>query len=222
MARSSCRLASWADRGKNPPEPNSRIHMRHRLRARMHAWGRQGRVVCALEVARGELVAEQAGRGAHGLLDDPAALRHARDQLEHAVAPRGRLLAVAARQEPGRRRRAHRACSGRKGAWHRYAQRLHQAMPQPDVADVAMAHMKRGGQSRDHEPPTLPPQPPPSPVAALLCRVQHQRRLACCTHAVMVKLTACKPQHGAGRLVWLQEHEKRTRGNKEQAWHGRS
>ena len=49
----------------------------------------------ALEVFGGELVAKEAGRGAHGLFDDPRPLRDARDQLERRVA-----LPVAPRQEP--------------------------------------------------------------------------------------------------------------------------
>ena len=57
----------------------------------------------ALVVLGVDLVAEEAGRGADGLLDDPGALRDARDELERVVAPRQRLLAVAARQEPGHR-----------------------------------------------------------------------------------------------------------------------
>ena len=54
----------------------------------------------ALVVLGVDLVAEQAGRGADGLLDDPGALGDARDEFERVVAPRQRLLAVAARQEP--------------------------------------------------------------------------------------------------------------------------
>ena len=49
----------------------------------------------ALEVLGGEFVAEEAGRGAHGLLDDPGALCHARDQLEGVV-----TIPVAPCQEP--------------------------------------------------------------------------------------------------------------------------
>lgn len=40
----------------------------------------------ALVVFGGELVAEEAGRGPDGLLDDPGALRDARDELERGVA----------------------------------------------------------------------------------------------------------------------------------------
>lgn len=53
----------------------------------------------SLEVLGGELVAEEAGGGAHGLLDDPGALGDAGDELEGVVAPRLRIPAVPARQK---------------------------------------------------------------------------------------------------------------------------
>ncbi len=64
--------------------------------------GPVGQGMYSLEVLGGELVAEEAGRGAHGLLDDPGALRDTGDKLEGAVPPLRCLLAVAARQEPAR------------------------------------------------------------------------------------------------------------------------
>ncbi len=48
--------------------------------------GWQGQGCGALVVFGSELVAEEARRGAHGLLDDPGALCHPRDQLEGVVA----------------------------------------------------------------------------------------------------------------------------------------
>ncbi len=54
----------------------------------------------SLEVLGLQLVAQEAGRCAHGLLDDPGALGDAGDELEGVVAPRLRILAVASRQKP--------------------------------------------------------------------------------------------------------------------------
>jgi len=45
-------------------------------------------------VASGELLAQQHGGVAHGLLDDPGALDHRRYELEHAGAPLLSLLVI--------------------------------------------------------------------------------------------------------------------------------